>query len=246
MPDRIIKESIKRSKTLDELSPFEEVCFYRLLVSVDDYGRFYRDPQILRSELFPRKGDLTVDAIDNAFKAIERVALIKSYTVEDEQYLQVTTWGKHQRIRANKSKYPDEDGNYKPVGNNPLTIGSKSRANVSKMKTSDNNGRQMCPNSKSNANAKSSMRATDDGEDLKKIQDDHEEIFSKLEAAGFSLTQALMDNVVDLYAEYGKEAMLSAIDGCVQASKARLDYLKGCLRNQGKPRKGDDLPEMWW
>ena len=37
MPNRILKESICRSDTIDHLTWFEEVLFYRLIVSCDDY-----------------------------------------------------------------------------------------------------------------------------------------------------------------------------------------------------------------
>lgn len=40
MPNRIIKESICVSDSIDSLSWFEEVLFYRLIVVCDDYGRF--------------------------------------------------------------------------------------------------------------------------------------------------------------------------------------------------------------
>ena len=40
MPNRIIKESIRTSDSINELNWFEEVLFYRLMVSCDDYGRF--------------------------------------------------------------------------------------------------------------------------------------------------------------------------------------------------------------
>ena len=39
MPNRIIKESICTSENIDQLSPFCETVFYRLIVNVDDYGR---------------------------------------------------------------------------------------------------------------------------------------------------------------------------------------------------------------
>ena len=38
MPNRVIKESICTSDTLDHLSADEERFFYRLLVQVDDFG----------------------------------------------------------------------------------------------------------------------------------------------------------------------------------------------------------------
>ena len=49
MPNRIIKESICTSDTIDQLSPEEEIFFYRLIVNCDDYGRMDARPQILRA-----------------------------------------------------------------------------------------------------------------------------------------------------------------------------------------------------
>lgn len=46
MPNRIIKESICTSDTLSRLSDFQENFFYRLIVSVDDYGRLDARPAI--------------------------------------------------------------------------------------------------------------------------------------------------------------------------------------------------------
>ena len=73
-------------------------------------------------------------------------------------------------------------------------------------------------------------------EDAEQIRTDHDEIFDRLKYAGFDLTAALMDRAVNLYAEYGKEAVLEAIEGCIKASKPRLDYLLGCIKNAGKPK----------
>ena len=55
MPNRILKESICTSDTIDQLSWFEEVFFYRLIVNCDDYGRMDARPAILKARLFPLK-----------------------------------------------------------------------------------------------------------------------------------------------------------------------------------------------
>ena len=84
-------------------------------------------------------------------------------------------------------------------------------------------------------------------EEAEKIQADHDEILDRLKYAGFELTPALMDKAVELYAEHGKETVLEAIEGCIKASKIRLDYLLGCIRNHGKEKKNtpsDENDEM--
>ena len=53
--NRIIKESICASDTIDQLTYFEEVFFYRLIVNCDDYGRFDARLPILKARLFPLK-----------------------------------------------------------------------------------------------------------------------------------------------------------------------------------------------
>ena len=239
MPDRIIKESIKRSQTLDKLKPFEETCFYRLLVSCDDFGLFYRNPQILKSELFPRKTDLTVKTIDDAFVAIERESLIKSYWVGEEQYLMITTWSKYHRTREKKSKYPGPDGKF-------LTHVSDLPTFDGRCPRDADNIRQMSPNSNSNANTKADADracAGDDHpapflsvEDAKATMDDHNEILNAADSVGMPKTDFNRSRLIDLYAKYGKEAVLHGIMEAGRLNKVSVGYVEGVAKNYGEPR----------
>ena len=108
MPNRIIKETICTSDDIDSLSWFEEVVWYRLIVNCDDFGRFDGRPAIIKSRLFPLKGE-TVSA-DDISKAISRLAglgMISMYSYEGKPFLHLPSWTKHQSQRAAKSKYPD-------------------------------------------------------------------------------------------------------------------------------------------
>lgn len=108
MPNRIIKESICTSDTLDQLSWFEEVFFYRLIVNCDDYGRFDARPAILKSRLFPLK-TVTEKQVSDALHKLSTVGIVTVYEYDGRPYLQLVTWDKHQQIRAKKSKYPAYD-----------------------------------------------------------------------------------------------------------------------------------------
>lgn len=110
MPNRILKESICRSDTIDQLTWFEEVLFYRLIVSCDDYGRFDGRPAVIRGTCFPLK-DITCKSIADALQKLTSVGLVREYYVQGRPYLQMITWGDHQQVRAKKSKYPAEDSN---------------------------------------------------------------------------------------------------------------------------------------
>ena len=107
MPNRLLKESFKSSPQIEELSWFEECVWTRLIVTVDDYGRFDARPAMLKSELFPVNEKVTKIAIEKAINHLVKVGLIQLYTVDDRPYLLIPTWEKHQRIRAHKSRFPE-------------------------------------------------------------------------------------------------------------------------------------------
>lgn len=105
MPNRIIKESICRSEEIDSLSWFEEVLFYRLIVTCDDFGRYDGRAKIIKGSCFPLK-DITEKDISKALGRLSEVGLVRVYETQGRPYLQLVTWAAHQRIRNQKSKYP--------------------------------------------------------------------------------------------------------------------------------------------
>ena len=113
MPNRIIKESVCTSDTIDKLSWFDEVLFYRLIVNCDDYGRFDGRPAIIKNRLFPLKENLTIKAVSDAINRLASAELITLYMFEGKPYLYLPTWNEHQTIRAKKSKFPSPDDGVK-------------------------------------------------------------------------------------------------------------------------------------
>lgn len=109
MPNRIIKESIRTSDSINELSWFEECLFYRLIVSCDDYGRFDGRTAIIKGTCFPLKDGVTVKNIESALSKLASAGLVKRYVVDGKPYLSLSTWERHQNVRAKKSKYPDPE-----------------------------------------------------------------------------------------------------------------------------------------
>lgn len=117
MPNRILKESICTSESIDTLTAFQETFFYRLIVNCDDFGRFDARPKILKSRLFPLKDDVRDKQIEDALRALSSAELVTLYVVDGKPFLQMKTWNRHQpRARADKSKYPEPtDGNAVPA-----------------------------------------------------------------------------------------------------------------------------------
>ena len=110
MPNRILKESICASPNINQLSDKAEAFFYRLIVNSDDYGRFDGRPTIIISRCYPLRIKI-VDEEDivSLLNELIKSKLISLYKKEDKYLIQISTWDKHQQIRAKKSKYPSYD-----------------------------------------------------------------------------------------------------------------------------------------
>lgn len=110
MPNRILKETIRTSETVNELSEAEENFFYRLITACDDYGRMDARPAILLAALYPlRLATVSEAEIGRRLNALERAGLVFVYTIRRRPYLQVVTWDRHQQVRAKRSKFPAPD-----------------------------------------------------------------------------------------------------------------------------------------
>lgn len=109
MPNRILKESICTSDSIDGLSWFEEVLFYRLIVNCDDYGRFDGRVPVVKNRLFPLKDNVTAKAVKDGINRLVSLRLAALYEVDGKPYLYLPGWNDHQSVRAKRSKYPDPD-----------------------------------------------------------------------------------------------------------------------------------------
>lgn len=155
MPNRIIKESICTSDSIDRLTAFQETFFYRLIVSCDDYGRMDARPKILSSMLYPLK-EIRTAQIEDALRALTSAELVTLYTVGGKPFLQMNTWNRHQRVRDSKEKYPgldqaDESGDLQQTaascgelprvaadcGLNPIQSESESESNPKRARGED-------------------------------------------------------------------------------------------------------------
>ena len=140
MPNRIIKESICTSDSVDQLSWFEEVLFYRLIVNCDDFGRFDGRTAVIKNRLFPLKDNLTIKSVETAINKLASAGLVALYVFEGKPYLYLPTWNEHQTIRAKRSKYPEPENICKqmisdaskcsrnPIQSNPNPIQSESES----------------------------------------------------------------------------------------------------------------------
>lgn len=106
MPNRISRETVCTSESLAQLSPGAERLFHRLVVTVDDFGRFDGRPAIIRGRALPIVPDVTDADVAGWLRELVTTDTLREYTVEGKPYIYFPAWGEHQRTRASKSKYP--------------------------------------------------------------------------------------------------------------------------------------------
>ena len=106
MANRILKETVCTSPNIEMLDWFEEVCFYRLIVQCDDYGRLDARPVLLRAKLFPLREDINTAEVECAMAHLEEAGLIERYVVEGRDYLRLPSWTRHQKVRSPRAKFP--------------------------------------------------------------------------------------------------------------------------------------------
>lgn len=111
MSNRIIKESIRTSRKINDLTDFQFRLWLYLITYVDDYGRGSADPEILKGFVFPRRKRVSEKDIQDALAELAGMGCINLYRVDGESYFCFPNWGNHQRVRTKISKFPAPDKN---------------------------------------------------------------------------------------------------------------------------------------
>jgi hypothetical protein len=78
---------------------------------VDDYGRYFADPGLLRGHLYPRQISKVSDSdVGKWLHSCVVAGLVRVYPAQDgERYLEIANFG--QQVRALKSKFPNPPAN---------------------------------------------------------------------------------------------------------------------------------------
>ena len=105
MASRMIRDGILTSRNVDRLSDAGEIFYRRLLSVVDDFGRYFADPAVLRAHLYPLRLDrMPETAIAALLREVSDANLVQVYEDEGKAILQVRKFD--QQIRIKRSKFP--------------------------------------------------------------------------------------------------------------------------------------------
>ena len=103
MPTRYLKPGVRDSEAIESLSPEAEILFYRLIVTVDDFGRFDGRPAMVKAHCFPVK-NITQDRCSELMADLSAAGLLTIYSIDGKPYLQMCKWDNVPRAKV--SKYP--------------------------------------------------------------------------------------------------------------------------------------------
>lgn len=109
MPNRIIKESIRTSDSVANMTDFQFRLWVGLIVSADDYGRGDARPAIIKGQVFPLRERVTAKDIESALHGLAALGCVSLYTVGGKPYYSFPAWADHQRVRNSVAKYPSPD-----------------------------------------------------------------------------------------------------------------------------------------
>lgn len=242
MPNRIIKESICTSDSIDGLTWFEEVLFYRLIVNCDDYGRFDGRPAIIKNRLFPLKESLTARAVSEAINRLASAGMVALYEFEGKPYLYLPTWNCHQSVRAKRSKYPSPDvaGNVPAVEEQASDGSDEQHESICKQMNSDESKCHRNPiQSESNPNP---IREADAGnapagEEPAPPPADHE--LAKVMNLYLNRVNALpstscIDELKSYTKQLGADVCCKAIEVALDDKKSSWSYIKAILQSYSR------------
>lgn len=216
MPNRIIKDSIRTSKSVNAMSDFQFRMWAYLITYVDDYGRGSADPELLKGFVFPRRKGVTESTIQKTLEELATTGSVILYEVDGEPYLCFPNWSEHQTVRNKVSKFPaPEDG----------IIKSEINCNQLKSNESKCSRNPIQSNPESRIQNPESYITRDDG--LAKV------VSAYLDKIYATPSPDSMDALKAYVGVMGAEVCLKAINKAIDSGpeKTNWNYINGILRN---------------
>lgn len=242
MGNRMIKESIRTSKTVNSLTDFQFRVWVYLITYVDDYGRGSADPELIKGFVFPRRKRVSESDIEKTLAELAGMGCISLYSVDGESYFCFPNWGKHQRVQTKKSKFPaPECGDPR---NSTVNHGEPPPETEieTEIETKDKNTPQP-----------PILSETDFGPELQAAFADWL-VYKKEKRQGYKPTglKSLVTQVNNKAAKYGESAVANLIRQCMAANWQGIIWDKleenqhGCKRTAGGDAAGSGEEAKKW
>jgi len=94
---RFISKSISLDAKVDKLSTDRAKLLWTWMIpQIDVAGRLYGSAAIIRSVVFPRRPDISIEEIEVYLQEMHDLGLVVRYSVDGDQYLHFPNFAKHQ------------------------------------------------------------------------------------------------------------------------------------------------------
>ncbi len=103
---RLLAGVILTSEKLNNINEGSENLFYHILVLVDDFGRYYSKPEIIKSYCYPLRS-IPLSTIRKRLDNLESIGLIRRYKNNGETYLEIVEFEKYQKFRSDIKRKED-------------------------------------------------------------------------------------------------------------------------------------------
>ena len=121
MPRRLITSQIWLNERGAQLPDSGRLLFIGIFSNADDDGRLKASPSYLKALIFPYDNDKTKEQVKDWRNLCADLGLIRVYSLNGVEYLDIPSWLEHQLIR--KDRYKVSSFPPFPNGNQPHTIG---------------------------------------------------------------------------------------------------------------------------
>ena len=134
---RVIDRKLMASRKVNSVSLGAECLYVRIIILTDDFGRYYADPRILKAHAFPIRS-VTSKTIWKWLIELVEIGLVKLYSVDNEEYLEIVRFEDFQTFRADRKRqegFP-KPGKYHQCHTSVIPVGD---CKLSKVKLSKEN-----------------------------------------------------------------------------------------------------------
>lgn len=241
---RMLNKSVSASRKFHLLP--DDTC--RLLATwtighLDKNGVFYGDPVMVKSLIFPRRGDISIEQVEMYIEAMREASLIILFEAQGQIWQYWVGFADNQtglRPDRETTDFPE------PVTTSGVPIPPKTEEppisnddSIPEIFRHDagNNPAQSPPNRKED-NLKELLPPPESGSGLDEELSEVSTVYQ--ENIGF-ISPIIADELKDLLDTYGKEWLKEAIVIAVKANKRKLNYVAGILnkwRIEGKGPPG--------
>lgn len=246
---RMLNKSISVSKKMHLLP--DDTC--RLLATwtiahLDKNGVFYADPVIVKSLVFPRRGDISTEQVELYLVAMQRAGLVILFTAQDQ------LWQYWPGFADNQTNLrPDRENTDFPAPVNNQATKEALSESADEFELPDDNDSELpedCHHSAGKIPAQSPPKIkeintrqtnTTSGGGSRNFSDaDLLEVSSAYESNIGFISPIASDELKDMLSTYSREWIIDAFKVAVKANKRRLNYIWGILRKWQTEGRGDN------